>query len=371
MNRRAFLGSVALAAVCVLAFGGRTVSGQASRQTATLTNVFNDLSGSGAGAIADVTAEQPTAANVLRLYMSPNGHDTRGGMSQTDAVRTLARIQARLVALAPTTDVEVHISPGLYVDQSVRWTFTNGRVITFMPLNGSTERPVFDGGGGDIWFTLAVANGTRTNLSFRYLKVQNYNTAMVFKGNRNSFGAFNAGNHLYGMYFYRIGGRYSRDGSSTAAVAFENSRDNLVANSHFINVENFTADAGQLHALYLAHYANGNLIERNRFAYVSGDPVRTRDASNYNRVFANVFIRTGTKAHYSDWYCEASRSDCTKLTRECPSQGNQLRDNEMYRGYFSILGIPRLLPAAKLFFSSTACGPLSAPRLQESGNVLH
>ena len=319
--------------------------------------------------LAGGTAE----AAVLRLYMAPNGHDLRGGMSPTDPVRSLNRIQQRLVTLAPTDDVEVHIAPGLYLYQTVTWTYINGRVITFMPLNGSTERPVFDGGGGDVWFHLDVKGGVRTNLRFRYLKVQNYNTAMIFKGDRNRFGRFNAGNQLYGMYFYRIGGRYSRDGSSTAAVAFENSRDNHVVNSHFINIENFREDAGQLHALYLAHYANGNLIERNRFAYVSGDPVRTRDASNYNRVLENLFVRTGTSAHYSDWYCEASRSDCTKATPECPSQGNEFRDNELYRGYFvdPRTGSPFMLPIAKLNFPSDACGPLSAPRLRQSGNVRH
>jgi hypothetical protein len=149
-------------------------------------------------------------ARVLRLYMAPDGHDLRGGSSTRDAVRSLARVQQRLVVLQPAEDVEVHIAPGLYLDQTVTWTYVNGRTITFMPLNDSRQRPVFDGRGADLWFKLAVTSGVRTNLRFHYLKVQNYNTAMIFKGNRNRAGQFNAGNRLYGMYFYRIGGRYSR-----------------------------------------------------------------------------------------------------------------------------------------------------------------
>ena len=48
MSRRAFIASLMLAAACVLASGGRTASGQVIQQTATYSNIFNDLRGFGA-----------------------------------------------------------------------------------------------------------------------------------------------------------------------------------------------------------------------------------------------------------------------------------------------------------------------------------
>ena len=302
-------------------------------------------------------------AAVLKLYMSPTGNDAWSGLSEVEAVGTLARVHAVLKALAPVDVVEVHIATGLYLGQTVQWTFCNGRPITFTPLNFGNQRPVFDGQGADIWFGLSASAGADTNLRFRYLKVQNYNNAITFKGNRNDPNGWNGGNELYGMYFYRIGGRYSRDGSSTSAVGFQNSRNNRVVNSHFINVENFDASAGAIHALYVAHYSSGNIIERNRFADINGDPVKTRDASNDNRVVSNEFYRTGRDAFYLDAFCEASRPDCTKRSPECPSVGNEFRYNNLHGGYYG--GVATF----KFGGSSAACGPLPAPRLRTSGNV--
>jgi hypothetical protein len=296
--------------------------------------------------------------------MAPNGNDARSGRSEVEAVKTLARIQALLQALQPTGEVEVHITPGLYVGQTVLWTHFNGQSITFTPLNFTNERPVFDGQGADIWFHLSASQGVETRLRFRYIKVQNYNTAMSFKGDRNNeLSGWNGGNELYGMYFYRIGGIYSRDGSSSAAVSFQNSRNNRVANSHFINVENFEAQASAIHGLYIAHYSSGNVIERNRFADINGDPVKTRDASNYNRVLENRFYRTGKTAFYLESFCQAELSACTKPTPECPSVGNEFRNNQLYDGYYGEIA------TFKLSGPDNYCGPLPEPRLRTSGNV--
>jgi hypothetical protein len=226
--------------------------------------------------------------------------------------------------------------------------------------------------GADELCGTKVADGARTELRFRYLRVQNYATAMVFHGNReDEQSGWNGGNHLYGMYFYRIGGLYSWRQTSTAAVDLSNSRDNYIAHYHFVNIENHYEDAGQLHAIYVAHHSNGNLITRNHFANVNGETVRVRDASNYNRILANTFFRTSRKAYYSEWFCEGER--CTKSTPECPSMANEFRDNQLYGGYYHSWSRPwPNHPAlSKLYGPANACGPLAAPRLYTSGNVFH
>jgi hypothetical protein len=314
-----------------------------------------------------------TEAAALRLYMSPSGDDHLCGTSELEAVRSLRRIHECLQEMNPDSAVEVHIKPGRYLHHfhpdrpaTVEWTYYNGKPITFTPLGFGTERPVFEGRGADIWFHLKVADGVRTELRFRYLRVQNYNSAIVFHGNyEEEHTGWNGGNRLYGMYFYRIGGLYSNKGSSTAAVSLANSRDNSIVNSHFINIQNHGHDAGQLHAIYIAHYSYSNVIIRNRFAYINGEPVRVRDASGFNRIRENTFSFTGMKAYYSEWFC---RTGCTKDTPECPSMGNDFRDNHLYGGYLYPLGRPALF---KLYGPADACGPLPRQRLYTSGNVVH
>src|SRR5262249_17984667 len=84
-------------------------------------------------------------------------------------------------------------------------------------------------------------------------------------------------------------------------------------------------------------------IEKNRFTSVSGDTVRIRDFSNFNQVVGNRFERAGAKAAFSEWYCNSdercggAREDCvcTKFKSlgipECPSWGNEFRNNEIGR----------------------------------------
>jgi hypothetical protein len=312
-----------------------------------------------------VTGMGSVDAAVLRLYMSTAGNDNFHGGSLSQAVRSLNRVQKILQTSRFAGDVEVHIQPGIYYGQRVNWTYFTGRSITFTSLDFSKQRPVFDGLGNEVWFNLDARSGIETRLRFRYLKIQNYNTAITFDGDRNSLAGWNGGNELYGMYFYRIGGLYSHKGRSTGAIIMENSRHNRVENSHFVNIENYGQDASHIHAIYLAHYSSSNAIERNRFAEVNGDPVRTRDASNNNRIMDNDFHRTGMNAFYSDWYCEAWRPDCTKPVPECPSYGNEFRYNDLFSGYYGQIAI------TKPFGPDAACGPLPERRMQESDNVLH
>jgi hypothetical protein len=135
-----------------------------------------------------------------------------------------------------------------------------------------------------------------------------------------------------------------------------------------VDVENETS-AGIVHALYIAHMSDRNRVERNRFKNNSGDAVRLRDFSNGNHIKENTYIKAGVSAGYTDWYCDHDeRDDCTKPTPECPSWGNEFRDNELDGDYSC--------DELKVFEyfqdeTTTGCAP-PAPdsvRLRTSGNT--
>jgi len=304
------------------------------------------------------------SAEPFKIYLSPAGNDSYEGLTNAYPIRTLSRAQEVLMSYDPNQPIEIHVNQGTYIWQSVVWTYTNGYSITFTPINFTNDRPVFDGGGIDTWFTLSKSNGSASNLKFRYIKVQNYNTAMSFEGNRNYVSNWNSENELYGMYFYRIGGKYSYSNYSTAAVRFKNSRNNSVANTHFVDILNNSAEASAIHAIYFAHYSSNNEVLRNRFLRVNGDPIKVRDESNYNYIADNRFYSSGKDAFYQGWYCNNStRSDCTKVSGECPSIGNEFRNNDLYGGYSGAINVFSLRE------EDNHCGPLPSPRLRTSGNI--
>ncbi|MDH5823557.1 right-handed parallel beta-helix repeat-containing protein [Luteimonas sp. RD2P54] len=296
-----------------------------------------------------------------KLFLSATGHDSNSGLTPAASIRTLQRANQLLESASPATPVEIHIAQGVYHDQQVDWTFTNGQLITFTPINFTNDRPVFEGNGAALWFNYRGTDGT-SRLNFRYLRVQNYNTAMSFSGNRNDINAWNGGNKIQGMYFYNIGGVYSIGGYSTAALRLVNSRNNHIVNNHFVNVLNHAGDGAHIHAIYAAHHSSSNLIERNKFVNSNGDPIRIRDASDFNQILDNRFFDTGLGAFYSDWYCTHDRTDCTKPTPECPSIGNEFRYNELNDGYEGWISV------FKLYGPDNACGVLAQPRLRTSGN---
>ena len=306
------------------------------------------------------------SSNAFKIYLSPQGSDSDRGLTKSYPVETLARAQEILKTYDPNQEIEVHINQGTYYDQSVIWTYTNGHSITFKPTDTSKGRPVFDGGGSiATWFKLSKSNGSESSLKFRYIKVQNYNIAMSFEGNRNDFASWNSGNELYGMYFYRIGGKYTDFKYSPAAIRFANSRNNIVENSYFVDILNDSKTASYIHAIYFAHYSSDNKVVRNQFHTINGDPIRVRDESNYNYIAGNRFYSSGARAFYSDWYCNEDTRDCSKASGECPSIGNEFHYNDLYSGYDGII------EAFTYYGENNHCGVLPAPRIRASGNKLY
>lgn len=329
-------------------------------------------------AAADTGADDsgPPPEPCPRLYhLAPGGDDTRSGATQAEALATLARVEALLEADPPSCDVEVHIAPGVYRQQQTTWRFTlPDHRITFRAAD-RMDRPVFDGCSaagdcpGGTFFRLRHADGGETNLHFWYLHVRNYQTAISLEGGRNAEATSNGGNRIYGCYFERIGNVFDASVEpSTACVRLVNSDDNEIANNHFVDVIN-TRSGGLIHAIYVAHMSDRNEIRANRFLRSTGDPVRVRDYSNDNVITDNRFIRVGTSAGYSDWYCDHdARTDCTKPDPECPSWNNQFRDNVLDGDW-------ACAPLATFRYfqddSTTGCAPpsASARRLRTSGNT--
>ncbi len=321
----------------------------------------------------------PPDPGPLRIYLATSGKDSNDGLTEATSILTLERAHAILVAKKPQRDVELRIAPGTYYAQKTVWTFTMPtHEIKLMTLNGDKDRPVFDGCTkpnaapadcpGGTWFTLKHSNGEQTNFHFWYIRVQRYGTAVSFNGNRNQESTSNGGNRIFGCYFDRIGNVFNPAlNPSTAAVRLVNSDDNEIANTHFIDVVN-TTSGGLIHSLYVAHMSDRNLIRANRFKNNSGDPIRLRDFSNDNQITDNKLIRTGS-AGYSDWYCDHEvNTACTKVGPECPSWGNQFRDNLLDGDY----GCQPLKPF--VYYqdeTTTGCQPPTptAKRLSTSGNT--
>ncbi len=325
-----------------------------------------------------------SGAAAFKIYVAPDGSDTADGLTVGTSIQTLTRAHEILVNQSVTADVEIQIAPGRYQAQTTVWTYTlPNHTITFMPLGGGSDRPVFDGCTvenvtdaatqcpGGTWLRLKHSAGEETNLHFSYIRVERYGTAISLDGSRNEEPTSNGSNRIYGCYFDQIGNIFNPAlPDSTAAVRLVNSDDNEIINNHFIRIENASA-SGLLHAIYVAHMSDRNIIKKNRFKKGSGDPIRVRDFSNDNVVNENRFIQIGKKAAYSHWYCDHEvRDDCTKVGPECPSWGNQFRDNLLDGDY-------QCAPLSGFNYAqddaTAGCAPPSpsSVRLRTSGNTKH
>ena len=310
----------------------------------------------------------------LRIYLAPDGDDGNDGQSPQTAILTLLRANALLEARQPRRPVTVVIGLGTYFGQRVNWRYIMpNHGVEFTRPDGAETRPVFDGCRdgecpGGTWFQISSSTGQPTRLTFNYLQIQHYGTAMSFNGNRNAEDASNGGNRVFGCYLSRIGNIFNANlNPSTAAIRLVNSDDNIIENTHFVDIIN-TRSAGLIHGVYVAHMSDRNTIERNRFLRNSGDPVRLRDFSNDNVINGNRFIRSGIEAGYTDWYCDhEARDDCTKPAPECPSWNNQFRNNQL-DGNFRCdqLGTFHYFQDAE----TAGCAPPTpdARRLRTSGN---
>ncbi|HEX6468122.1 MAG TPA: right-handed parallel beta-helix repeat-containing protein [Streptosporangiaceae bacterium] len=325
----------------------------------------------------------PRPVTVLRVYLAPDGSDSNDGTAQDRAVRTLDAVQRVIAAARPDTDVEVRIQHGTYVAAPVQWTtYVPGHTITFLPIDyefgegaaGIGSRPIFRGDGRNGFWLRATQQPAGAPLSFYFLQVEGYSAgAIAFDGapatgtRQNTAPA--TGNTVYGMAFRRLGSKYVRSGVGYGAIDLINSRDNVIQNNSFEYLENIGGSARQnlVHGVYLSHHSSNNLIRNNRFLQISGDPIRARDDSNENKIFANTFTRTGASAYFSDWFFTGGRPKKNTGPVECASRANAFYDNTLnsgYRGRIDVLWISPLGDA----YAASGCDNNGQGRVHAWGN---
>jgi hypothetical protein len=293
---------------------------------------------------AVLLAASPGRATPLTLYMAPRTSVLDDCRSAATACPNLARIQRVVQAVNPQDNVTVNIAVGTYVQQSVIWTYVMPtHTVTFLGAgSGTANIPVFDNCSNpkdvttcrhNVWFkfhSAAVKNGGQySNLVIDHLEVKHYGEAIWLVGDRSDkLGGWNGANIITNCVFAYDGNFYDPSlPESWAVIRLYNSRWNQITNNLFEHIWGVSGNV-YLHALYLASWADNNVISGNTFWDVAGDTIRFRDASNWNSVSLNNFEKTGEDAPITSWFCHPySQSGCGKTIPECPSTGNAASSN--------------------------------------------
>ncbi|WP_026411314.1 right-handed parallel beta-helix repeat-containing protein [Actinomadura oligospora] len=101
-----------------------------------------------------------------------------------------------------------------------------------------------------------------------------------------------------------------------AGVHIQDSTGITISGNTFTKLSN----AGNMHGVYLVRTSHVR-ITKNTFSYISGDPVRVRDASNYNTVDNNKMTHSGKYALFSEW------AKLPPYGNEKCGKGNVLKNN--------------------------------------------
>ena len=318
--------------------------------------------------IACLLAGSAIAAD-LTIYVKPDGNDSASGATQSEAVASLQMGVKRALAdaAAGASARRIVILPGKYLEQTtVVENLPDDKPLIITGSSGAGVRPVFDGNGkGRAWLQLDAALGKPSRLTIEGVEVANYVTAVSLNGKRTSPDEFNGENVIRQNVFRDIGQIALPSGKpSTAAVRLVNSRNNRIVQNRFFNIRNNTG-CGALHAIYIAHYSSGNLIEGNTFEGGCGTAVKTRDASNANIIRGNKFIDQSEPLFLDSFCNKDARDDCTKESSECPSWNNEFKDNTAAR-----LGPKAQKKPTQVAGTDTVSGCPAAPaagtRLRES-----
>lgn len=363
------------------------------RQALVIAAAALTLTAATGGSAAGVAAQTGTPTAIYTVYVNPTGSDANNGLTPATAVKTLERVEAVLTAANPQSDVEVRISQGTYVAPTTTWRFyVADHTISFMPIDydygdgigGIAGRPVFrSNGSGGYWFSARLPTGHpggNTNLRFYYLQVERYASGgLQFHGGvtTNSYGITvpaSGGvnnNTVYGMMFTQLGSKYSTAGYGYGGLNTWNSSGNLIRNNHFLYHENTGTDAGLIHGIYLAHHSNRNTVSANRFSVISGGPMRTRNDSNDNDIYGNIFERTGVPGYYSEWFCDTSCVNANPgHARECASHGNVFHENDLVSSYSGgTVSTWSLTPPGIDYVGGAGCDNAGQPRLRTWGNT--
>ncbi|MEV4758437.1 right-handed parallel beta-helix repeat-containing protein [Micromonospora sp. NPDC049559] len=358
-----------------------------------------------------LSATPAHAAEIFTVYLAPDGSDANDGLAAATPVRSLVRVQEVLVAAKPTVDVEVRVKQGTYTAPPMHtWRFyVPGHTISFLPVDyeygegqdGIAGRPVFrnqrnaDGSyPSGYWLQPRLPRdpadplygGGASGLRFYYLQVEYYSAGGIsIYGDserdvtdetydpplRVRAGEGLNGNTVFGMVFTHLGSRWTGGSYGYGAIVLTNSSGNRIENNHFVNVENASPDGGYIHGLYVTHFSSSNQLNRNAFSYVSGDPVKIRNMSNYNTVEYNTFSRTGRASHYRDEFCDTACARANGIERQCASYHNRFFNNTLGTNYAGTGSLPTwsLSPDGLTNAGGTPCAiPAGDQRLRTGYN---
>jgi Right handed beta helix region len=346
--------------------------------------------GGAAGGVVKDNLSTFGRSGAFHVYLDPAGSDANDGGAPERPIHSLARAQEVIAAARPKTDVEVRIKQGRYVAPPVKWsTYIPNHTITFLPLDyefgegraGISGLPVFRGDGSNgFWFKAEPAPGHQgdTRLGFYFLQVEGYNAGgLIFDGGTEVSGRRIRGvdqlgvngNTVYGMVFRGLGSKHVPGGVGYGAIDLVNSRNNVIQDNKFGNLENVggRAEMALIHGVYLSHQSTGNQISGNHFHRISGDPVRTRNSSNENKIYDNIFERAGSNAYFSDWFADDPRVVGDGDGVECASTGNTFYRNRLISGYRGPVKAWWVRPGEPSH-AEPACGSGGATRVHVWGN---
>jgi hypothetical protein len=362
--------------------------------------------------VAVLPAVPAAAADVFTVYMDPAGSDANDGLSPATPVVTLVRVQQVLVAAKPATDVEVRIKQGTYQAPPMHnWRFyVPGHTISFMPVDyeygegrdGIAGLPMFrnrrnsNGSYPDgVWLQPRLPSdpadplygGGTSGLRFYYLQVEYYsNGAISIHGNserdvsderydpplhvQGSAGL--NGNTVFGMVFKHLGSKWTGGHFGYGAIVLTNSSNNVINNNHFVNLENVSPYPNHIHGLYVTHFSSSNQVLNNAFSYITGDPVKVRNMSNFNTIEYNRFDRTGRISHYRGEFCDRACAVANNIDRQCASYHNRFFNNDLGSNYAGTGSLPTwsLKPEGLTNAGGTPCAiPAGDQRLRTGYNT--
>lgn len=367
----------------------------------------------GTAPAVSASAAEPAPRAVFTVYMAPSGSggsDADDGMTPQTAVATLPRVQEILRARRPSTDVEVRIEQGTYVAPPFhQWRFyVPGHTVSFMPAD-YVQGEGFPPGGLPVFrnarcgsaycrgFWLQprlpkdpadpLYDGGDSNLRFYYLQVEYYSAGGVsVYGDserdvederydpplrvRGSKGLNN--NTFFGMQFRNLGDRWSGGGNwGYGGIVLTNSSGNRIENSHFIRNENAAPYQGTIHGVYITHFSSHNRILRNKFQYISGDAVKSRNMSNYNTIEHNTFTRAGRTSYYRGEFCDKQCAIDHDMARQCASYHDRFFYNTVNSGYSGgRISNWSLSPAGLTYAGVAPCSiPDGDQRIRTGGNT--
>lgn len=366
--------------------------------------------------VTTTVAEEPgdvaTTQGAFAVYMAPTndgGSDANDGLTPDTPVNTLPRVHDILTAQRPDADVEVRVKQGVYTSKPFHeWRFyVPGHSVSFMPIDYEpgddagdiAGLPVFrnaECGGsycGGFWLQPRLPldtsdplyNGGNSNLRFYYLQVERYSSGglSIFGNSERDWddethdpplhikpteGLNN--NLVFGMQFRKLGNKWSGGRWGYGGIVLTNSSNNRIANSHFVNIEN-TDHAGNIHGMYVTHHSSGNVIELNKFSYVSGYPVKFRNQSNDNKVEENRIHRAGLISYYRGEFCDTACARQNDISQQCASWGNRFFYNRLQGNYAGKQ--PSLWSLSPEGLDNPGGEPCSAPdgeqRVHTGGNI--